>query len=121
MGPFDERADLGLARHVELVDVDLAGEAAGGLGERGEPVFLDVASGDLGAGLGQTLREVRAHALGRAGDDDLEVGQLHENLRRESASRDVRGRYAVATLASSQRASAGYSSRDARLPTTAPT
>jgi hypothetical protein len=67
---------------VELADVDLAGQALGGLGQRGQPVFLDVAGGDLSAGLGQALREVRAHALGAAGDDDLEVGELHGMSRR---------------------------------------
>jgi hypothetical protein len=94
---------------VELRAWTLPGRPLVGLGQRGQAVFLDVADGDLSAGLGEAVREVRAHALGAAGDDDLEVGELHGT------------RYADARRASSQRASAGYSSRDARLPTTAPT
>ena len=42
--------------------MDLARQPAS-LGERREASF-DVAGGDLGAGLGEPAREVRAHALG---------------------------------------------------------
>ena len=45
--------------------------------KRGQAVVLDVAGGDLGAGLGEAASEVRAHALGRTGDHDLEIRQLH--------------------------------------------
>ena len=57
--------------------MDLSGQALGRLDELREPRFLDVASRDLSAGLGEPASEVRAHAWARTGDDDLELGELH--------------------------------------------
>ena len=62
---------------VELARVDLAGQALVDSASCGEAVLVDVAGGDLGAGLGEAAGEVRAHALGAAGDDDLERRELH--------------------------------------------
>ncbi len=53
MRQLDERADVGLVGDVELARVDLAAEALGLVGEGGEAGLVDVAGGDLAAGLGE--------------------------------------------------------------------
>ena len=70
--PVDERADVGLVRDVELAACGPCRAGPARLGERGEAVLVDVAGGDLSAGLGEPASEVRAHALGATGDDDLQ-------------------------------------------------
>src|SRR5262249_11825399 len=112
--PLDERARVLLVRDVELARVDLAGEVRRLGGERGEAVLVDVAGGDQRARLGETAREVRAHAAGGAGDDDLEVGELHRRC-------FPQWRAGIASRGRSHSTSAGYISRAARPPTTAPT
>ncbi len=73
-GPADEGLAVGLARHVEPSAVDA-------LWQLGEQRHVDITRRDLRAERVETTREVRAHAAGSAGDDDLQIFQLHLVLR----------------------------------------
>ena len=77
--PGDERPHVVLARHVEPAAVDARGQL-------GEARLVHVARRDLRAGLGEPAGEVGAHPLGAAGDDDLQVGELHGVLLSRSAA-----------------------------------